>query len=303
MQRYAPKAMELAPRDIVSRSIQTEINEGRGFNNSYVHLDIRHIGEKKILENLPGICDIAIQFAGIDPIKQPIPIQPAQHYTMGGIDCNVKCETILKGLYAAGECACVSVHGANRLGGNSLLETAVFGKIAGEQAGRFAKSADNKTTKHSVLRENLAAQRERLQHFLDARGDEDPSLIRDGMRDLMVDKAFLFRDGKGLEDAKVQLKQMNARIEQLRPIAPHKIYNLDLVRCIELKDMLTLCEVIVGSALSREESRGSHVRLDFPKRDDARFLKHTLAFSTDDGPRIAFSDVKITTYQPEERKY
>ena len=303
MQRYAPKAMELAPRDIVSRSIQTEINEGRGFNNSYVHLDVRHLGKEKIMQNLPGICDIAMEFAGIDPITQPIPIQPSQHYTMGGIDCNVKCETSIRGLYAAGECTCVSVHGANRLGGNSLLDTLVFGKIAGEQAGTFAKSIAKDETKDSILQENVTAQRERIQHLLEGKGKEDPSLIRDEMRNLMVEKAFIFRDKVGLEEAKTKLKQLKARLERLRPIAPYKIYNLDLIRCIELEEMLDLSEAIVASALSREESRGSHVRLDFPKRDDARFLKHTLAYRTPDGPRIDFSDVKITKYQPEERKY
>ena len=277
MKRYAPKAMELAPRDIVSRSIQTEINEKRGFSNSYVHLDIRHLGKTKILRNLPGICDIAIQFAGIDPVKQPIPIQPAQHYTMGGIDCNVKCETSIKGLYAAGECACVSVHGANRLGGNSLLDTVVFGKIAGEEAGRFARTITRDETANFILEQNLATEQERIQHFLQGNGNEDPSSIRDEMRNLMVEKAFLFREREGLEMAREKLEQMKTRFGHLRPVTPHKTYNLDLIRCIELEDMLELSEVILASALGREESRGSHVRLDFPKRDDARFLKHTLA--------------------------
>jgi succinate dehydrogenase / fumarate reductase flavoprotein subunit len=303
MQRYAPKAMELAPRDIVSRSIQTEINEGRGFNNAYVYLDIRHLGKEKILQNLPGIRDIAIQFAGIDPITEPIPIQPAQHYTMGGVDCNVNCETSVRGLYAAGECACVSVHGANRLGGNSLLDTVVFGKIAGEQAGTFAKSMDTDDPKDSILEEALVVQRERIRHLFEGNGNEDPAVIRDEMRNLMVDKAFMFRDKQGLQEARSKLKQLKIRLSRLRPIASYKIYNLDLVRCIELEDMLDLSEAIVASALSREESRGSHVRLDYPKRDDSRFLRHTLAYRTPDGPRIEFSDVKITRYQPEERKY
>ena len=303
MQRYAPKAMELAPRDIVSRSIQTEINEGRGFNNAYVHLDIRHLGKEKILRNLPGIRDIAIQFAGIDPITEPIPIQPAQHYTMGGVDCNVNCETSVRRMYAAGECACVSVHGANRLGGNSLLDTVVFGKIAGEQAGTFAKGIGREGATDSIFEEALVVQRERIRHLFEGSGNEDPAVIRDEMRNLMVEKAFMFRDKQGLEEARSKLKQLKTRLSRLRPIASYKIYNLDLVRCIELEDMLDLSEAIVASALSREESRGSHVRLDYPKRDDSRFLRHTLAYRTPDGPRIEFSDVKITRYQPEERKY
>ncbi len=304
MQRYAAKAMELAPRDIVSRSIQKEINEGRGVDNAYVNLDVRHLGRKKILSNLPGIRDIAIQFAGIDPIDEPIPVQPAQHYTMGGIDCNAKCETIIKGLYAAGECACISVHGANRLGGNSLLDTVVFGKIAGERAGMFAKNTmwDEKKAA-STMEEALIVEHDHFRRLFDGRGDQDPSAIREEMRSLMVEKTFMFRDKEGLEEARSKIGELRKRLEHLRPILNYRIYNLDLIRAIELEQMLELSEVIVVSALSREESRGSHVRLDFPNRDDVCFMKHTLAYKTVDGPRIEFSDVKITRFQPEERKY
>ena len=303
MQRYAPKTMELAPRDIVSRSIQKEIDEGRGVKSLYVLLDVRHLGRQKILSRLPGIRDIAIDFAGLDPIKEPIPIQPAQHYTMGGVDCNVKCETKLKGLYAAGECACISVHGANRLGGNSLLDTVVFGKIAGEQAGIYAEGMTKHETKDTLWQDTLKAEKDHIQRFFTGSGDEDPSIIREEMRNLMVERAFMFRSKEGLEEARSKLKEMRKRFGRMRPIVGYKIYNLDLIRAIEMEEMLELAEVIVVSGLNREESRGSHVRLDFPKRDDARFLKHTLAYKTPDGPRIEFSDVKITKYQPEERKY
>jgi succinate dehydrogenase / fumarate reductase flavoprotein subunit len=303
MQRYASKAMELAPRDIVSRSIQTEIDQGRGVSNLYVHLDVRHLGRGKIMSRLPGIRDLAMEFAGVDPIKQPVPVQPAQHYTMGGVDCNVRCETRIKGLYAAGECACISVHGANRLGGNSLLDTVVFGKIAGEHAGIYAKSTASERTDEGLFETALGAQHVRIQGLLQSGGDEDPSAVREEMRNLMVEKAFLFRNGEGLEEAKAMLKQLKSRLTRLRPVAGCRTYNLDLIRAIELEEMLELSEVIVASALAREESRGSHVRLDFPKRDDTRFLKHTLAYKTSDGPIIEFSDVKITKYQPEERKY
>ena len=303
MQRYAAKAMELAPRDIVSRSIQKEIDAGRGVKNLYVHLDVRHLGKNKILSNLPGIRDIAMQFAAVDPIKEPIPVQPAQHYTMGGIDCNVKCETKIKGLYAAGECACISVHGANRLGGNSLLDTVVFGKIAGEQAGAFAKNNPQQDGKSSPCDEALKAEKEHIQHLFEGSGDEDPSILREEMREVMVERAFMFRSKEGLDEAKAKLGLFKSRLGKLRPIARYKVYNLDLIRAIELEEMIELADVIVASALSREESRGSHVRLDFPKRDDTRFLKHTLAYNSPDGPRIEFSDVKITRWQPEERKY
>lgn len=303
MQRYAPKAMELAPRDIVSRSIQKEIDEGRGIKSLYVHLDVRHLGRQKILSRLPGIRDISMDFAGIDPINEPIPIQPAQHYTMGGVDCNVKCETKVRGLYAAGECACISVHGANRLGGNSLLDTVVFGKIAGEQAATYVKSIARFEAKEALMKDASKVEKERIQHLFQGSGDEDPSIIREEMRSLMVEKAFMFRSKEGLEEAKAKIKQLKTRYGRLRPIVGYKIYNLDLIRAIELEDMLDLSEVIAVSALTREESRGSHVRLDFPKRDDQRFLKHTLAHKAPDGVRIEFSDVKVTKYQPEERKY
>lgn len=303
MQRYAPKALELAPRDIVSRSIQTEIDQGRGVSNLYVHLDVRHLGKKKILSNLPGIRDIAIDFAGVDPITKPIPVQPAQHYTMGGIDCNVKCETKIKGLYAAGECACVSVHGANRLGGNSLLETVVFGKIAGEEAGRHAKNTTFEERTDSVYRDALAREQQHLSGVYNGTGTEDPSIIREEMRNLMVDKVFLFRKKQGLEEALSQLTKLKGRFPNLRPIKRYRIFNLDLIRTIELEDMLELSEVIITSALNRNESRGSHLRLDFPKRDDTNFLKHTLANRTDQGPKIDFSPVILTRYPPEERAY
>jgi succinate dehydrogenase / fumarate reductase flavoprotein subunit len=303
MQRYAAKAMELAPRDIVSRSIQKEIDEGRGVKNLYVHLDVRHLGEKKILLRLPGIRDLAMDFAAVDPVKDPVPIWPGQHYSMGGVHCNAKCETPLRGLYAAGECACISVHGANRLGGNSLLDTVVFGKIAGEEASKFAKGITREETKEVFLQESFNAEKNHIEGLFKGSGDEDPAVIREEMRNLMVQKVFLFRNKAELEEAKAKLKQLRTRLGRLRPIIAYRVFNLDLIRVIELEEMLDLCEVIVLSALSREESRGSHVRLDFPTRDDVRFLKHTLAYRTPDGPRIEYSDVKITTFQPEERKY
>jgi len=304
MQRYAPKAMELAPRDIVSRSIQKEIDEGRGIKNLYVLLDIRHLGKEKILSKLPGIRDLAIDFAAIDPVKEPIPVQPAQHYTMGGVDCNVRCETRIKGLYAAGECACISVHGANRLGGNSLLETLVFGKIAGENAGIFAKNLLSvKQGMEDTIQTTTEAEKQHISRLIKGNGNEDLSTIREEIRTVMVDKVFLFRTRKALEEAKGKLKELRDRQKHTKAISGCKIYNLDLVRAIEVEEMLDLGEVIVNSALNREESRGSHDRRDFPHRDDVKFLKHTLAYKTSDGPRIEYSKVNITKYQPEERKY
>ena len=302
MQRYAPKAMELAPRDVVSRSIQKEIDAGRGVGGAYVQLDLRHLGKKKILSRLPGIREIAVEFANIDPIKELVPVQPAQHYTMGGIDCNIKCETSIKGLYAAGECACVSVHGANRLGGNSLLETLVYGKIAGEEAGNSAKGTPPEDDT-DALQQALTSERNRIRKLLDGTGDEDPSVLREEMRNIMVEKVFLFRTAQPLTEAYDKVRELKKRFQHLRPINGSKTCNLDLIRALELEHMLTLSEVIIASALNREESRGSHVRIDFPKRDDSRWLKHTLAYDSPDGPRLESSEVKITMYQPEERKY
>jgi succinate dehydrogenase / fumarate reductase flavoprotein subunit len=303
MKRYAEKSIELAPRDITARGIQTEINEGRGINNAYVHLELMHLGEKKILSRLPGIREIAIDFAKVDPIDEPIPIWPAQHYTMGGVHCNTRCETSIKGLYAAGECSCVSVHGANRSGGNSLLETVVFGKIAGEQAGRFASSASWDGANGHLFENALNAELEHIQGLYRGSGSEHPSTIRVEMRNTMIEKVFIFRTEKELKEAASRLHELKARIKHLRPIVGSKVYNLDLIRAIELEEMLELCEVIVAGAINRKESRGSHFRIDYPQRDDANFLKHTLAYRTLDGPRIEYSDVKITLYQPEERKY
>jgi len=302
MERYAPKAMELAPRDIVSRSIQKEIDEGRAFESAYVHLDLRHLGREKIMSRLPGIREICLLFAGLDPIDKPIPIRPAAHYTMGGIDCNPDCETPLKGLYAAGECACVSVHGANRLGGNSLLDCVVFGKVAGDKAAKFAKSATGETDK-SLVQSSLVREQKRVEALQSGSGTEEPTALRDDARLILTQKVGMFRSGTDLEEALKQIRKLRDRFSRLRPISVDKVFNLDLIRTFEVEAMLELAEIITASALARKESRGAHVRLDFPQRDDEHFLKHTLAHCTPKGPTLDYSDVKITRYKPEARKY
>jgi succinate dehydrogenase / fumarate reductase flavoprotein subunit len=302
MERYAPKAMELAPRDIVSRSIQKEIDEGRAFENAYVHLDLRHLGREKIMSRLPGIREICLLFAGLDPIDKPIPVRPAAHYTMGGIDCNLNCETPLRGLYAAGECACVSVHGANRLGGNSLLDCVVFGKVAGDKAARFAKSATRETDE-SLIQSTLEREQKRVEALKSGSGAEEPTVLRDDVRLILTQKVGMFRSGADLEEALMQVRKLRERFSRLRPINVDKVFNLDLIRTYEVEAMLELAEIITASALVRKESRGAHVRLDFPQRDDEHFLKHTMAHYTPTGPRLDYSPVKITRYQPEARKY
>jgi len=300
MKNYTPKTMELAPRDIVARSIQTEINEGRGFENSYVHLDLRHLGKKKILERLPGIRDICLHFAGLDPIKKQIPIQPGQHYSMGGIDCNSKGETILPGLYAAGECACVSVHGANRLGGNSLLETIVFGKITGHFASAYVKQ---KSKTDANMESDLKKTTDKISKLESSTGKENPAEIRRELKTIMMDHAGIFREKEKLSDGLAKVKKLKERYKNISIMNKAKKYNLDLVRNLELEGKLELGEIILKGALQREESRGSHYRTDFKERDDKNWLKHTLAFNGGDGPQLKYKDVTITKFKPGARTY
>ncbi|MBU2009371.1 MAG: FAD-binding protein [Chloroflexi bacterium] len=302
MQRYAPRFMELAPRDIVARSVITELKEGRGFDGAYVLLDLRHLGAERILERLPGIRELAISFAGVDPIEEPIPVEPAQHYTMGGIDCNTWGESRLPGLLACGECACVSVHGANRLGGNSLLETVVFGQRAGRRAAELARAGAS-TSSEEPLKKALEEARTMIEGFKRSNGNEDPASIREEMRRAMWEGVGIFREKEGLEGAVARLQELGERARRLRPAHGGQFFNQDLLRCWELPGQLLVAEAIAGGALRREESRGSHFRLDFPQRDDARFLHHTLAHLTPEGPRFEPRDVAITRWPPEVRKY
>jgi len=302
MQRYAPKAMELAPRDIVSRSIQTEIDEGRGFEGGFVHLDLRHLGKAKIMERLPGIRDICQHFLGIDPIDTPIPIQPGQHYAMGGIDTDNDGASEIPGFYAAGEVACVSVHGANRLGGNSLLETVVFGKRAGAAAAQHVKTAGAGVDIPAMERA-LAEERGRLQAFLNSSGPENPAGLRDELQRTMTDQVGIFRSREGLEAAVRKIAELKQRAARINIMFKEWRFNLDLVNHSELPLMIELAEVVAQGALRREESRGSHSRRDFPKRDDDRFLWHTVAHRGREGPVFARKPVRITKWKPEERKY
>ena len=300
MSKYVKEVMELAPRDIVSRSIETEIREGHGFEGNYVHLDLRHLGRDKILERLPGIRDIAMEFGGIDPIETPIPVQPGQHYTMGGIDCSISGDTALEGLFAVGECACISVHGANRMGGNSLLDTLVFGKRVGKRAAEFAAGRNsNEGTVESALEEEKI----KLNEILDKEGSEDPAILRSELRSLMMEKVGIFRKGDEMRDALDEIREFKDRFRNIR--LPHKgrRFNLSLLRMLELEGMLTVSEVVTASAIARQESRGSHCRLDFRERNDREWLKHTLAFSTTNGPKLEYKEVDTSRVHPEERWY
>ncbi|MGB8656849.1 MAG: FAD-dependent oxidoreductase [Candidatus Zixiibacteriota bacterium] len=302
MTKYAPKAMELGPRDIVARAITTEILEGRGFEESYVYLDLTHLGRAKIMERLPGIREITLDFIGLDPIEKPIPIQPGTHYCMGGIDTGIDGATMLKGFYAAGECACVSVHGANRLGGNSLLDTLVFGKRAGAKAAEYVKDKP-KQPRTNALERALRKEDDGINQMAKSSGNENPHKINNELRKLMPDKAGIFRDEKRLTEGLTQIKTLKERFKKSRPIAPGKKFNIDKLWFLEIKGNLDVAEVVVAGALARRESRGSHFRNDFPTRDDANFLKHTVATYSPEGPKLSYKGASITKYQPEERKY
>jgi succinate dehydrogenase / fumarate reductase flavoprotein subunit len=302
MERYAPHLMELGPRDIVARGTQTEIDQGRGFGGGYVHLDLRHLGREKILDRLPGIRQIAMDFAGVNPILEPIPIQPAQHYSMGGIPTNVDGETQLPGLFAAGECACVSVHGANRLGGNSLLETLVFGQRAGRNASEQVDK-EKKTPDKTIFQERLRAFQSRLREIFERKREEPSFLIRDEMKALMTSQVGIFRKESALLAAKEKIKELKKRFPKIGIKQRDLAFNNEFIQYWELEGMLHVAEVIVEGALARKESRGSHFRMDYPYRDDEHWLRHTLAFKTAEGVKLGYKEVTITSYPPKERTY
>ena len=305
MAKYAPKAMELAPRDITARSITTEINEGRGIGGGdYIYLDLRHLGAEKIMERLPGIRDIAIHFQGVDPIEEPIPIKPVQHYTMGGIDTDVDGRTKLRGFYAAGECACVSVHGANRLGGNSLLETIVFGRRAGMAVAADLEGGAPAGDPAAAAAGAVAAMEARVKE-LAARGKDgaDPYAIRAEMIATTRDYFGVFREDSVMRTGLEILRRLKERCSQVGLRNAGGVFNLDMMRTLELEGMVDLSLCVAEGALARTESRGSHARTDFPARDDEQWLKHTLAYHTPEGPRLEYVPVTLGPFEPQERKY
>ena len=297
--RYAPNAMELASRDVISRAEQTEIDQGRGIDGN-VLLDLRHLGAEKIVERLHGTRELSMTFAGVDPIREPIPVRPGAHYHMGGVDTDVWGQTALEGLYAAGEVACVSVHGANRLGGNALMETITYGKRVGRHASEWALSHTTVDVPASV---EADAARE-LEQFLDRSEGERPWQIRDELAETMHHNFGVFRR----EDQMIQQGEivLSLRERYERSVVEDKgdIFNSDLTQALELGYMLELAECMVVSGLARKESRGAHARpYDFPDRDDENYLRHTVVSWEDDAPRLDWKPVTITKWQPEERKY
>jgi succinate dehydrogenase / fumarate reductase flavoprotein subunit len=303
MKHYAPEKMELAPRDIVARAETTEIQEGRGLEGpygSYISLDLRHLGEEKINERLPLIRDVATKLSGVDPVKEPIPIRPAAHYSMGGIHANIRTETQVSGFYATGECSCLNVHGANRLGTNSTTGCLVFGAVAGEEAVKYALS----NSFRKVPREKASAEEKRVfDEILGGEGDERVPVIRDEMRCIMSEKVWIYRKGDELESALKELRKLKERFNDIRVEDKSKAFNTGLVAALQLDFTLDLAEVTIAGALARTESRGAHSRPDYPKRDDENWLKHTLAYHTREGPRLEYIPVAITKWPPTKRAY
>ena len=299
MQRYAPNMMELASRDVVSRSEQTEINEGRGIDGS-VLLDCRHLGEQVIRERLSQILEIARDFANVDIRKEPIPIRPGMHYQMGGVKTDVDGQTHVPGLYAAGEVACVSVHGGNRLGANSLLDTLVFGRRSGEHAAEAAKEKSYKSITDSAADYD----REFIQNLLDNDGNGAMfGRLRLEMGSTMNDHLSVFRNQQGMETALAKIRELKERYTRVAVPDKGKTFNTNLIFTLELGLMLDCAETIVLGALERKESRGAHTRTDMPDRDDRNWLKHILVKSTLDGPQLEHLPVAITQWQPEVRTY
>jgi succinate dehydrogenase / fumarate reductase flavoprotein subunit len=299
MARYAKSSMELAPRDIVARSIQTELLEGRGVGGDHVDLVLMHLGEEMIKQRLPGIREISIEFAGIDPVSNPIPVQPAQHYSMGGISVGNDCRSEIKGMLSAGESACVSVHGANRLGGNSLLETLVFGKIAGSNA---AKDSESQHLDGEMEQAQREAERQ-IEEMKSGVRKERVNEIRDALKLTMTESFGIFREERAMRAGLNSLAVLKTRFQNAGVESETKEFNQAVVRFMELGNMLLVAETVAIGAVARRESRGSHFRTDFPRRDDAVFLNHTLTRMTDGRVQISYQPVRMGRYPVKERTY
>ena len=300
MEKYAPNKMELASRDVVSRAEQTEINEGRGFADGTVALDITKVPRKRTLEALREIVNIGRDFAGVDITREPIKIRPGCHYIMGGVKADVNGRTSIPGLYAAGEVACVSVHGGNRLGANSLLDTLIFGRRSGEHAAARAASMAAVTPSRALLHDT---QRE-IQDIKDRSGGRRVSEIRDELGTMMNEKVAVFRDQAGLTEAHEIVRRLKEEAKHATIDDRGSIFNQDVLGALELGYMLDCAECIVVGALERKESRGAQFRTDFPKRNDDEWLKHiTLSLNGSDTPKVSYSPVTITKWEPQERTY
>lgn len=307
MERYAPVIRDLAPRDIVSRSILREVQEGRGIDQSdYVHLDLTHLSAPILQDKLWEIASFARIYAGVDPAREPIPVQPTCHYMMGGIPTDADGRvgkdasgTPFAGLYAVGECACVSVHGANRLGCNSLLDLVVFGRRAGKAIGAWLDGRDAVSASPNAA----AKATQKIARLRSLRGKEQVPMIRAALQEVMMEHCSVFRTQSGLEHAQARIRELKERYREIGITYGGRAFNLELIEALECENLLELSATMVASALHRQESRGAHYRDDFPARDDARFLTHTLIFREGDGTRIETTPVSITRFQPVARTY
>jgi succinate dehydrogenase flavoprotein subunit len=299
LKNYAPNAMELASRDVISRAEQIEIDEGRGVNGN-VLLDLRHLGADKIIERLHGTRELSMVFAGVDPIHEPIPVRPGSHYHMGGVDTDLDGKTVLDGLYAAGECACVSVHGANRLGGNALMETITFGKRAGRAAAEWAIA----NTVVAPPESSLADAERELAGLLDRRDGERPHAIRDEMASTMHENFGVFRREEQMKLQGGIIAGLRERYEHVVVEDKGDVFNTDLTQALELGFLLELAACMIEAGIARKESRGAHARpYDYPDRDDENFMQHTLVTWVGDRPQLTWAPVRVTKWEPQERKY
>jgi succinate dehydrogenase / fumarate reductase flavoprotein subunit len=305
MEKYAPKFMELAPRDIVSRSMITEIKEGRGFSGpaglDYIHLDLTHLGADKINKALPLIREVCIKYRGIDPILEPIPVRPVAHYSMGGIEADINGATKMKGIWAAGEVACHSMHGANRLGCNSTAECLVWGGITGEEIVKFIVSNPPLI---KVPDEQVKAEKRRIfEDLLQKKGKENLYDIKKELRAAMDQHAGVYRTGEEMKAGLKKVQDMKVRFKDIYITDKGSVYNTNLMNAMEIGNLIDLAEMLLTAAVVREESRGGHARFDFPTRDDEKWLKHTLVSYTKEGPKLSYKPVTITKWKPVERKY
>lgn len=303
MKRYAASKIELAPRDVVSRAIIQEINEGRGVSGpngiDHVFLDLTSLGEEKIKERLPQIREISMNTIGVDPIEKPVPIRPAAHFSMGGIKINIEGETKLKGLWAAGEVSCSSLHGANRLGANSTAECLVYGSIVGRNAAKYV----SRISKKSISNETIRIEEARIfDGIMKGISSENPYLIKKELEEVMGLHAYVFRNGEGLANAIKKVRYLKKRIYG-HVMDKSKEYNTNLIHVMELDAMLKIAEVVLLGAIARTESRGAHFRTDYPNRDDKIWLKHTCVYRSNDGPKIEYCPVNISKMKPVARKF